>query len=303
MILVTEYLEGGELFDKIVDEEFELLESDCCFFTRQICKGLEYLHRNNVVHLDIKPENIVLRGKEGRSIKIIDFGTAIQLLPGKKVQNMVGTPEFMAPEVVNFDDIALETDQWSLGVLSFILLSGFSPFLDDSDDEKMSKTMSNVTMAKYDFDYEEFDEVSPDAKDFITRLLRKNPSRRMTATACLEHSWLKEKLMRKKTTRIKVTNLKKFLARRKVQNIGRALRVINVFKGAARESRSSSEGLLDSEGNNADFGADNNSVDLETILKEAEDEVEETIADLEESKEEEDDSTEENTSDLEEDLP
>ena len=54
IILVTEYLEGGELFDRIVDESFELLESDCCFFIRQVCKGLDYLHRNNIVHLDIK---------------------------------------------------------------------------------------------------------------------------------------------------------------------------------------------------------------------------------------------------------
>merc|ERR1719341_1741079 len=107
--------------------------------------------------------------------------------------------------------------------------------------------MSSVTMAKYDFDYEEFEEVSADAKDFITRLLRKSPTRRMTAAACLDHSWLKEKLMRRKTARIKVTNLRRFLARRKVQNIGRALRVINVLKGAARDSRSSSEGILDSE--------------------------------------------------------
>merc|ERR1719483_180119 len=155
IILVTEYLEGGELFDRIVDETFELLESDCCFFIRQVCKGLDYLHRNSIVHLDIKPENIVLRAKEGRNIKIIDFGAAIRLVPGKKVQNMVGTPEFMAPEVVNFEDIALETDQWAVGVLTFILLSGYSPFLDENDDQKMSKTMSNISMAKYDFAYEE----------------------------------------------------------------------------------------------------------------------------------------------------
>eukprot|EP00092_Neocalanus_flemingeri_P031082 GFUD01033762.1.p1 GENE.GFUD01033762.1~~GFUD01033762.1.p1 ORF type:complete len:491 (-),score=154.57 GFUD01033762.1:268-1740(-) len=260
IIVVTEYLAGGELFERIVDDQFELLESDCCFFMRQVCRGLDYLHRNSIVHLDIKPENIVLRGKEGRNIKIIDFGTALKLVPGKKVQNMVGTPEFMAPEVVNYEDIALETDQWSVGVLSYILLSGYSPFLDDSDDQK---TMSNVTMAKYDFDYEEFEEVSPDAKDFITRLLRKSPARRLTASACLDHSWLKEKLMRKKTTRIKVTNLRKFLTRRKVQNIGRALRVINVFKGAAKDSRSSSEGLLDS-----DRTMTSETVDLEAMMKE-----------------------------------
>jgi len=305
IILVTEYLEGGELFERIVDESFELLESDCCFFIRQVCKGLDYLHRNNIVHLDIKPENIVLRGREGRNIKIIDFGTAIKLQPGQKVQNMVGTPEFMAPEVVNFDDISLETDQWSVGVLSFILLSGYSPFLDDNDDQKMNKTLSNVTMAKYDFDYEEFEEVTADAKDFITRLLRKSPSRRMTAAACLEHSWLKEKLMRRKTARIKVTNLRKFLARRKVQNIGRALKVINVFKGAARESRSSSEGILDSRDSTVDITNDKEYVDLETILNEEtgiEDEKEESIDNINETSDE-DVFTKHDISDIEKDLP
>jgi len=305
IILVTEYLEGGELFDRIVDESFELLESDCCFFIRQVCKGLDYLHRNNIVHLDIKPENIVLRGREGRNIKIIDFGTAIKLQPGQKVQNMVGTPEFMAPEVVNFDDISLETDQWSVGVLSFILLSGYSPFLDDNDDQKMNKTLSNVTMAKYDFDYEEFEEVSADAKDFITRLLRKTPARRMTAAACLEHSWLKEKLMRRKTARIKVTNLRKFLARRKVQNIGRALKVINVFKGAARESRSSSEGILDTEESTADIENYNEYVDLKEILDEGagiEDDIEESNDNINETSDN-DAFTKHEISDLEKDLP
>jgi len=305
IILVTEYLEGGELFDRIVDESFELLESDCCFFIRQVCKGLDYLHRNNIVHLDIKPENIVLRGREGRNIKIIDFGTAMKLQPGQKVQNMVGTPEFMAPEVVNFDDISLETDQWSVGVLSFILLSGYSPFLDDNDDQKMTKTLSNVTMAKYDFDYEEFEEVSADAKDFITRLLRKSPSRRITAIACLEHSWLKEKLMRRKTARIKVTNLRKFLARRKVQNIGRALKVINVFKGAARESRSSSEDILDSRDSTTDITNDKEYVDLETILNEEtgiEDEKEENIDIINETSDE-DVFTQPDISDHEKSLP
>merc|ERR1711915_120478 len=148
--------------------------------------------------------------------------------------------------------------------------------------------------AKYDFDYEEFEEVSADAKDFITRLLRKNANKRMNAAACLEHSWLKEKLMRRKTARIKVTNLRKFLARRKVQNIGRALKVINVLKTAARQSRGSLEGSLDSESfesedDNSDSRSfstmtdseafsskDENEHDLESIMNEA-------LADNEES--------------------
>ena len=138
-------------------------------------------------------------------------------------------------------------DQWSLGVLCYILLSGYSPFLEDGDDQA---TMANVTRSdfrfefspglveysrsKYDFDYEEFDEVTAVGKDFITRLLRKEPARRMTAAACLQHEWLRETFMRKKTTRINVKNLRKFLARRKVQNVGRALKAISILKGAGK---------------------------------------------------------------------
>merc|ERR1711936_269907 len=102
-------------------------------------------------------------------------------------------------------------------------------------------------------------------------------------------SWLKDKLMSKKTTRIKVTNLKKFLARRKVQNIGRALKVINVFKGAARESRSSSEGILDSRDSTVDITNDKEYVDLETILNEEtgiEDEKEGSIDNINETSDE-----------------
>jgi len=238
IIMITEYLDGGELFERVVEEDYQLVESDCCEFMKQICRGLQYLHSNQIVHLDIKPENIVITQKNGKEIKIIDLGTAIRLSPGEKVQAMVGTAEFVAPEVVNYDDISSNTDQWSLGVVAFILLSGASPFL--SEDEDDQKTLNNVAMAKYDFDYEEFDNVSPDAKDFICRLLRKRSENRMSAAECLEHTWLEEKEMENKTARISIENLRKFLARRKLKNVGRVLRAINVFKETARDSRSRS---------------------------------------------------------------
>eukprot|EP00092_Neocalanus_flemingeri_P027777 GFUD01030152.1.p1 GENE.GFUD01030152.1~~GFUD01030152.1.p1 ORF type:complete len:385 (-),score=95.28 GFUD01030152.1:32-1030(-) len=163
---------------------------------------------------------------------------------------MEGTLEYMAPEVASCEDISLQTDQWSLGVLSFVLLSGYSPFLQDPNNPTM--TIRNVKTAKYDFDYKEFDEVSADAKDFLTRLLRKRPSHRMTASACLEHRWLNEKQMSGKITRIKVTNLRKYLAKRKVQNVAVVLRVTNVFKGAARDSRSISGSFLNEKEGEAD---------------------------------------------------
>jgi len=94
--------------------------------------------------------------------------------------------------------------------------------------------------AKYDFDYEEFDNVSPEAKDFISRLLRKKSENRMSAAECLDHSWLEENQIENKTTKIRIENLRKFLARRKLKNVGRVLRAINVFRETARESRSRS---------------------------------------------------------------
>ena len=100
IIMITEYLDGGELFDRVVDEDFQLIESECCLFMKQICQGMEYLHSNHIVHLDIKvrklyhsclltfylqPENIVITEKNGKEIKIIDLGTALRLFPGEKV--------------------------------------------------------------------------------------------------------------------------------------------------------------------------------------------------------------------------
>lgn len=240
VILVTEYLAGGELFERVVDEDFDLTESHCVLFVRQICQGVEYLHDRHIVHMDIKPENIMCTEREGTTIKIVDFGTALLLSPGHRVQNLAGTPEFMAPEVVNFEDISTGSDMWSVGVLSYVLLSGYSPFLASGDGDTINRTLANVTLAKYDFDFEEFDSITAEAKDFITRLLRRIPGKRMTAGTALQHDWLKERTRRRKTCRIKIENLRKFLNRRKMQRIGKALVAISAFKEAARTSIGSS---------------------------------------------------------------
>ena len=91
--------------------------------------------------------------------------------------------------------------------------------------------------AKYDFDYEEFDAVSPEAKDFISRLLRRKSESRMSSSECLGHCWLAENERNSKSGTIRIENLRKFLARRKLKNVGRVLRAINVFRETARESR------------------------------------------------------------------
>ncbi|XP_055856486.1 uncharacterized protein LOC129919581 [Episyrphus balteatus] len=189
MCVVLELVEGGELFDRVIDDEFVLTERTCTVFIRQVCEAMQFIHRNNILHLDLKPENILCLTKEGNRIKIIDFGLARKFDPDKRLQILFGTPEFVAPEVVNFDCITYGTDMWSVGVICYVLLSGLSPFMGETDIE----TMANVTIAKYDFEDEAFSNVSPEALDFISKLLVKDCSTRMTATECLEHKWLKRR--------------------------------------------------------------------------------------------------------------
>ncbi|KAG1964207.1 myosin light chain kinase 3 isoform X1 [Pimephales promelas] len=186
LTLIMEYVEGGELFDRIIDENYQLTEMDAIVFTRQICEGVQYLHQQYILHLDLKPENILCVNSTGNQIKIIDFGLARKYRPREKLKVNFGTPEFLAPEVVNYDFVSFPTDMWSVGVITYMLLSGLSPFLGDNDTE----TMNNILHSKWEFDAEAFEHVSEEAKDFISSLLVPAKCSRLSASGCMKHSWL-----------------------------------------------------------------------------------------------------------------
>ncbi|XP_021441605.2 myosin light chain kinase 3 isoform X2 [Oncorhynchus mykiss] len=186
LTLIMEYVDGGELFDRIVDENYLLTELDAIVFMRQICEGVQYLHQQYILHLDLKPENILCVNSTGNQIKIIDFGLARKYRPREKLKVNFGTPEFLAPEVVNYDFVSFPTDMWSVGVITYMLLSGLSPFLGDNDAE----TMNNILHANWDFDSEAFENVTEEAKDFVTRLLIPTKCSRLSATGCMKHAWL-----------------------------------------------------------------------------------------------------------------
>uniref|UniRef100_A0A672S492 Myosin light chain kinase 3-like n=1 Tax=Sinocyclocheilus grahami TaxID=75366 RepID=A0A672S492_SINGR len=178
LTLIMEYVEGGELFERIIDENYHLTELDAIVFTRQICEGVQYLHQQYILHLDLKlNQNILCVNSTGNQIKIIDFGLL-------KVN--FGTPEFLAPEVVNYDFVSFPTDMWSVGVITYMLLSGLSPFMGDNDTE----TMNNILHANWDFDAEAFENVSEEAKDLISSLLVPAKCSPMSASGCMKHSWL-----------------------------------------------------------------------------------------------------------------
>ncbi|KAM6963475.1 myosin light chain kinase, smooth muscle-like [Tautogolabrus adspersus] len=221
MVMVMEYIAGGELFERIVDEAFEHTEPTSARYMQQILEGMQYVHKQNIVHLDLKPENIVCMDTTGTRIKIIDFGLASKLEEGNTLKVMHGTPEFVAPEVINYEPVGLETDMWSIGVICFILLSGESPFQGNSDAE----TLVNVTAACYEFDQESFEDISDQAKDFISSLLKKDMRCRLSCTEALAHPWMVSftPLNRRPTKSLKKGKMKRFLARRKWKKTGKAV--------------------------------------------------------------------------------
>ena len=124
--IVTEVIEGGELFDQIVKGNFS--EYEAAKLCRTILKCLNVCHLNNIVHRDLKPENIMLEKNKGYDqIKLIDFGTSVQVVLNEAISGKIGTPSYVAPEVLS-GTYTSKVDLWSVGVIAYILLCGKTPF-------------------------------------------------------------------------------------------------------------------------------------------------------------------------------
>ncbi|XP_016398787.1 myosin light chain kinase, smooth muscle-like [Sinocyclocheilus rhinocerous] len=220
IVMILEYIAGGELFERIVDENFEHTEPNSVNYMRQILEGIQYIHSKHIVHLDLKPENIVCVNA-GSLIKIIDFGLACKLEHGKCLMVLHGTPEFVAPEVVNYEPVDLATDMWSIGVICYILLSGESPFQGNSDAE----TLALVTAAQWEFDPESFDDITDEAKDFISGLLRKDKRTRLSCEKAFAHPWIAlfDDSNSRSTKSLNKEKMRRFLARQKWKKAGKAL--------------------------------------------------------------------------------
>uniref|UniRef100_A0AAQ4NP70 non-specific serine/threonine protein kinase n=1 Tax=Gasterosteus aculeatus aculeatus TaxID=481459 RepID=A0AAQ4NP70_GASAC len=219
VILILELVAGGELFDFLAEKE-SLSEEEATQFLKQILEGVFYLHTKQIAHFDLKPENIMLlnRSVPHPRIKLIDFGLAHKIDFGNDFKNIFGTPEFVAPEVVNYEPLGLEAD---------MCLSGASPFLGDNKQE----TLANVSAVDYAFDEEFFSSTSALAKDFIARLLVKDPKKRMTIQDSLQHPWIKPKdtqqALSRKESAVNMEKFKKFAARRKWKQSVRLISLCN----------------------------------------------------------------------------
>lgn len=183
--VVTEYCDGGELFEKIRGQN-GIDELDACKLMNKILSAVKYLHGRNIWHRDLKLENILIKHKNDDSrIKLIDFGLSKQLKGKERMHKKLGTPYYIAPEILE-GNYGMEVDMWSLGVITYVLMCGYPPFYGEGPKE----LFRNIYNVKYTFVYEDWSYISDEAKDFISKLLVKDPRQRLTVDEALAHPWI-----------------------------------------------------------------------------------------------------------------
>lgn len=187
--IITELLEGGELFDRLI-ELGSFSEQTAAHIVKQVVLALNYMHSQNMVHRDLKPENILLESKSNDEIdvKLADFGFSCFFDPSQGMSLKLGSPLYMAPELVQGQTYNQKVDIWSMGVITYMLLSGKNPFPGRNKQE----TQRMICVGKVDMEKEAFKTVSADAKDFVKKCLIVNVKDRPTAAALLKHKWLVE---------------------------------------------------------------------------------------------------------------
>uniref|UniRef100_A0A0N5BPH5 Protein kinase domain-containing protein n=1 Tax=Strongyloides papillosus TaxID=174720 RepID=A0A0N5BPH5_STREA len=154
-------------------------------FVKQLLTALQYMHDRNQPHLDLRPEVVLLQDDH---LCLADFGQNIHVKNGRITGKFKVSPEFVAPEIVKGGKIGLYSDMWSVGIMTFVLLGGVSPFLGDNDNE----TLLNVAEGRFDLQCKELSYVTNEAIDFLERLLVINPFHRMTVNEALSHPWIAE---------------------------------------------------------------------------------------------------------------
>ncbi|KAJ0248628.1 CDPK-related kinase 4 [Hirschfeldia incana] len=188
VFVVMELCEGGELLDRILARGGRYHEVDAKHILVQILSATAFFHLQGVVHRDLKPENFLFtKRNEDAILKVIDFGLSDFIRYDQRLNDIVGSAYYVAPEVLH-RSYSTEADMWSIGVISYILLCGSRPFNGRTE----SGIFRCVIRAKPNFDDMPWPSISPTGKDFVKRLLNKDHRKRMTASQALAHPWLRD---------------------------------------------------------------------------------------------------------------
>lgn len=222
--LIMEYLPGGELFDRIAEQEDGFSEKDAANILNQILSALDYMHDRNIVHLDLKPENILFASKDSNKVKLIDFGMSRMAPRFAKLRDRVGTTAYMAPEVFK-GQYSKAADVWSCGIILYCMIFGYPPFhVDEEQSDQLVFAAAEKVIEKQvtekGFDasvkpgfgpwFPEDIPVSDHLMQLIGKMLDKNVKRRWTVKECLDSPWLRGQLSDKSMPTIVREGLQKF---------------------------------------------------------------------------------------------
>lgn len=189
--MVQELLTGGELFEKILEKK-RYTEEEAKRVVSGLAAALAYCHSMGVVHRDVKPENVLLVTREEFSpVKLVDFGFATTIPTEGKLSLVCGTPGYVAPEMLQEGGYQEQIDNWSMGVIIYIMLAGFPPFnIDLEAPGGRERLFEQIRQGNVTFPSPYWDAVSPEAIDLVSKLLEVDPQKRCTAQQVLEHGWM-----------------------------------------------------------------------------------------------------------------
>ncbi|CAG9835704.1 unnamed protein product [Diabrotica balteata] len=188
LYLVCEYVTGGDLFDQITIAQ-KYSEEQAALMINNLVSALAYLHSLNIVHRDVKPENLLVELDDDNRVKLLklgDFGLACEVT--KPLYTVCGTPTYVAPEILAESGYGLKIDVWAAGVILYILLCGYPPFVSQDNDQE--KLFDCILSGQYDFPEEYWQDVSSCAKELIQNMLQLDPELRFSAEDVLDHPWL-----------------------------------------------------------------------------------------------------------------
>jgi calcium-dependent protein kinase len=190
LYIITEYIRGEELFNKI-QENGAFSEVDSAIIIKSVFQAIAYCHSRGIIHRDLKPENILVPTGKSKIdytlLKIIDFGASVLKKDDGKISFRFGTPYYIAPEVL-LESYNEKCDVWSIGVILYLLLLGQAPF--DGDDDNI--ICQKIIQDEVDYNNSKIKSLSPEAVDFMKKLLEKDPEKRISSSQALEHAWLKK---------------------------------------------------------------------------------------------------------------
>lgn len=196
LLLVLECMDGGELFSRI-EQKTNFTEREAAFIMRNITSAVQHLHKLDVVHRDLKPENLLYVSNEADSlIKLTDFGFAKDISLGLKTPCY--TPYYVAPEILNNEDVKNSVmydkacDVWSLGIILYILLSGYPPFVPEGGGHISPGMKKRIRTGAFEFLKEDWQHVSQSVKDLIVNLLSPDAQKRMSVDEIMRHPWIQK---------------------------------------------------------------------------------------------------------------